>query len=294
MKFNEYLRNAWATHAENPRFLADDFKSQFTLMESVEDVMAMSKLIVHVCGEHLGDWEKGIELLRKIKNNATISDKSEMNRYVAILNLGNNPKSSIDHMSLSDQAHVYAMTASALTSLGGLKNAERFFKSAVEIAKTTLLKNDPAHKAIAMAGNNIACRLDEKIELTSHESELMIFAAKEARLSWELAGTWKEVERAEYRLSKSFFKNRDFKTALIHAEACMEIIRSNKEEPVEIFFASEVLALSHYQLKNQMGFASAIAQMKGAFDELESSDQNWCQKTLDTIEELNTSIGSTH
>lgn len=90
-------------------------------METEDDVMKMSHLIVHVCGEHLGDWLLGLELLKKIKNNAKISDKAMMNRYVAILELGNNPNFKIDHFSVSDQASIYATTASALFNLGGMK-----------------------------------------------------------------------------------------------------------------------------------------------------------------------------
>jgi mannitol-specific phosphotransferase system IIBC component len=182
MNFKEYLSDAWATHPTNSKKLADEFKQYFNLMESEDDVMAMTRLIVHVCGEHLGDWTKGIELLRKLKNNATIKDQSEMNRYMAILNLGNNPNISIDHFSPSDQAIIYAGTASALAHLGGLKIADKFLNLASDLS-SQLPKEDPANKALAMAGNNIARSLENKNERSESETKLMNLAAMIGRNS---------------------------------------------------------------------------------------------------------------
>jgi hypothetical protein len=171
------LADAWAMHAEDPQKVADEFKQNFNLMETEDDVTAITRLIVHVCGEHLGEWMKGIELLRKLKNNATIKDPRDMNRYMAILNLGNNPNTTIDNFSPSDQARIYASTASALAKLGGLKNAEKFLKLASEITDTQLTKEDPAYEALAMAGKHIASSLGAKAERTESEVELMNLAA---------------------------------------------------------------------------------------------------------------------
>lgn len=282
MTFNDYLDNAWSTHATDPKKLADEFKSHFSLMESEDDVMAMASLIVHVCGEHLGEWEKGIDLLRKLKNNATIKDKEQMNRLMAILNLGNNPNSSMEHFSSSDQARIYSTTASALANLGGIKNANKLLTKAAEIA-SSLKKEDPAQRSLAIAGNNMASSLEEKIDRTDAETELMIHAAHLARIHWEMVGTWKEVERAEYRLGKTYLKAQRFDKALHHAEKCLSIVSENNDEALESFFAYEVLTLIHKSLKNQMGVESSLNGMRIAFDRLSSDDQSWCREILETI-----------
>lgn len=133
MNFKEYLKNA---RSGDPKQVAEEFKANFALMESVEDVTAMTDLIVHICGEKLGEWEKGSELLKKLKNNAKIPDKAHMNRAVAILTLGNNPNTSIDHFSPEDQVKIYTTTAAAISNLGGVKNAEKLLKKAEEIKST--------------------------------------------------------------------------------------------------------------------------------------------------------------
>lgn len=171
MNFKEYLTETWANHTDDPKKTAEEFKLKFSLMETEEDVVSMVRLIVHVCGLHLGDWTKGIELIRKIKNNANIKNPNEINRYMGILNLGNNPNSSIDTFSDSDQVHIYSGTAAALANLGGLKNAEKFLKLADEIMTTKLSKDDSAIKALRSSTNTIISILSQK---ESSEAQLQL------------------------------------------------------------------------------------------------------------------------
>lgn len=185
--FKEYLDHAWKLHKTDAKSVADEFKSKFTLMESEDDVMSMAELIVHICGEHLGNWEQGIDLLKKLKNNAPIKDKEQMKRLVAILNLGNNPNISIAEFSPSDQVRIYSATASALANLGGLKNAEKLFDKALLLA-VDLVKEDPANKALAAAGNNIARIIEKKEVKNPQDTELMMKASTVAKKYEEIAG----------------------------------------------------------------------------------------------------------
>jgi hypothetical protein len=138
MNFKDYLMHAKTLQLTNPKKVADGFKDNFSLMESENDVEEMTDLIVHICGTQLGEWTKGLDLLKRIKNNAKISDKTHINRAVGILSLGNNPNLSIEHFSLSEQVKIFTATAAALTNLGGLKNAEKFLKKADEIKAMSL------------------------------------------------------------------------------------------------------------------------------------------------------------
>jgi tetratricopeptide (TPR) repeat protein len=284
MKFTEYLNTAWSIHASEPRKVADEIKQNFNLMESDEDVMSIIRLIVHVYGEHLGEWTKGIELLRKLKNNATIKDQSEMKRSVAILTLGNNPNLSIDEFSPSDQVRIYASTAQALAHLGGLKNAAKFLSLAAELCISQVTKEDLANKTLAMAGNNMACSLEEKIERNSTEIELMISAAKIGRQFWEIAGTWKEIERAEYRLAQTYLKAGLLDESLAHAHKCFEINTQNGSEPLEIFFSYEAIALVEKAQNKVDASLKSIEKMKTIFLSLSVDDQAWCQETLDKVQ----------
>jgi 2-methylaconitate cis-trans-isomerase PrpF len=132
MNFNEFIETTKKPDADFKK-IADEFKTNFSTMQTSEDVIVMAQTIVMVCGEKLGKWEQGLELLKKLKNNATILNKEEMNRCVAILTLGNDPHSSIEKFSAADQKIIYTATAKALTSLGGLKNAEKLLEKASKL-----------------------------------------------------------------------------------------------------------------------------------------------------------------
>lgn len=282
MTFNEYLKEAWSTHANDPRSVAADFKKNLPLVATSEDVAAFSQLIVHVCGEHLGDWLCGLELLKKLKNNPLHKDKTAMNRHVAIMELGNNPATNIDHLSVSDQIRVLAATASALASLGGIKRAENHLKKALELA-SDLPKEDPAHKSLAMTGNNLACTLEEKKNRSEQETELMILAANIGREYWEIAGSWKEVERAELRLARTYLEAQILDRAFEHAEKCLEIIAAHNNEPLEVFFGQEALALVEKARKNQIGYEEARTNMQEAFKLLSADEQSWCKASMDKL-----------
>lgn len=280
MNFKEYLTAAWSLHMTDPRKVADEIKQNFNLMESDDDVMAITRLIVHVCGEHLGDWTKGIELLRKLKNNATIKDQSEMNRYMAILNLGNNPNQSIENFSSSDQVIIYAAVASALASLGGIKTAEKFLNLADEISRSKLSKEDSAIRTLATTCNNIIRTLENKSETTANEIQLMILAAKTARHFWELVGIWKDVQKAEYRLSLTCLKAGLLDESLMHAQLCLDINSKNGNEPLELFFAYEALAMVEKAKENIGANTKAVEKMKMIYSGLNAEDKLKCKASL--------------
>ncbi len=280
MNFKEYLTAAWSLHMTDPKKVADEIKQNFNLMESDDDVMAITRLIVHVCGEHLGDWTKGIELLRKLKNNATIKDPAEVNRYMAILTLGNNPNESIENFKDSDQVIIYASVASALTSLGGIKNAEKFLTLAAQISRTQLNKDDPALRALATSCNSMIRTLENKMESTPHEIQLMILAAKTARHFWELVGTWKDFQKAEYRLAHTYLKAQLLDESLYHAKLCLEINSKNGDGPLELFFAYEVLAMVEKAKGNTAANSQAVERMRMIFKGLSVEDQIKCKESL--------------
>ncbi len=172
MNFKEYVAHVKATHHQEPEKVIAGFKDNLSLMETEADVMTMTELIVHVCAQ-MGEWEKGIELLRKIKNNAKINDKSSMNRFVAILDLGNNPNFSLEKFSSSDQVQIYAPVSAALVGLGGFKNADKLLMKASELAET-LPVDDPAIKILSYLSGYMAKTLEAKTDMNEAGNMLLL------------------------------------------------------------------------------------------------------------------------
>lgn len=155
--FKEYLDHAWKVNGAEAKAIADELKTKFNLMEDENDVMSMAALIVHICGEQVGNWEQGIDLLKKLKNNAPVKDKEQMKRLAAILNLGNNPNISIEEFSPADQVRIYSATSWALVNLGGLKNAEKLFSKAIELNS----KDELAMTELLAAANKISNKVQD-------------------------------------------------------------------------------------------------------------------------------------
>lgn len=283
MNFKEYLNKAWSVHATSPEKTLEEAKQQIPLLESEADLLALSNLIVHLSGEHLGDWRTGLELLRKLKNNSLLKNRTEMNRYVAILELGNNSATTIEHFSISDQARIYASTASALANLGGLKLALNYLTRAQDLVKD-LPKEDLANKSLAMTGNNIAVTLEEKKDRNPNETEVMISAAKTGRFFWEKAGGWREIERAEYRLAHSYMAAGLLDQALIHAQECLKIVGENKNEPLELFFALEAMGLIAKAKNDKTEQTKFLKEMTAAFNNLSPDHQASCKSSLTKVE----------
>lgn len=283
MTISEYINSAWTLHATSPEQVLAEMKDQFKNIETEDDILKLAHLIVHVSGEHLGKWQTGLELLRKLKNNSLLKKRADMQRFVAILELGNNPNTSIEKFSSSDQARILATTGSALISLGGLKTGELFLKKASVLAEG-FEPSDPANMTLAMNANNVASSLEEKSDRSAEEAVVMIDAAKMARVFWEKAGTWKEVERAEYRLGQSYLQAQQFDLALKHADLCLKIVNENHNEPLELFFALELRVLIFKAMNQEEDSKNALTSMRSVFNGLTPEDQSWCKEILTSLE----------
>ena len=109
----------------------------------------------------------------------------------------------------------------------------------------TLPKDDPAVRSMAVTGNNLAFALEEKAILSDGETTLMIQAAQAARKYWELAGTWLHVERAEYRLAKTYLKAGNKMKAREHATECLKLCEAHLADDFEMTYAREIVELAY-------------------------------------------------
>ncbi len=284
MTFDEFLNQAWNDHATQSEQVASRLSDATSLIEKNDQIPPMAHLITHVLGEHLGFWDKGIHLLQQLKAIPAFESASESNkaiaRSIASLELAGGKRQSVDDLSVSDQIRVLAVAASALSEQKNPEMAQKLFGEALDKGQLGIEKADPANRALAVTGNNLACALEEKTTRTKSETDLMILAAQTGRKYWEIAGSWLEVERAEYRLSQTYLKANDFARALEHAQTCLEVAQENNAPPLELFFGYEALALVEKARSNSIGFSKAVEQVKTNFEKLNSEDKSWCESSL--------------
>lgn len=284
MSFNEFLNQAWNDHARQAAEVASRLDAGIKLIEKNDQIPAMARLVTHVMGEHLGHWDKGVQLLRQLSESSFYDSGSEsfkdIERSIASLEVAAGKRQSLDGLSLSDQIRVLAVAASALSEQKDPERAKQLFRGALDKAQDALAKDDPANRALAVTGNNLACALEEKPTRSKDEIELMILAAQTGRKYWEIAGTWLETERAEYRLSQTYLKAGDLAKALAHAQVCLELGQENSAPALELFFGYEALALVEKARGNTIGFAKALEQVKANFSKLSAEDKSWCEASL--------------
>lgn len=152
----------------------------------------------------------------------------------------------------------------------------------MQMLRDALAPDDAANRALAVAGNNLACTLEEKAGRSAEERELMILAAQTGLRFWAVAGGWLETERAEYRLAMTWLQVGDLVQARVHAQRCLDIVQRESAPALERFFAWEALAV----VARAAGGAdapSAMAQARLAFAELEEADRSGCQPSLDKL-----------
>lgn len=286
MDFQSFLDQAWADHASKTSEVVQRFSEGIKLIGSSDDLVALGHLITHVMGEHLGDWKGGRTWLERISHSphcSSTQSQQALARFHAVLSLAEGDAVAVAQFTPSEWIRVLTMAASCVLERGQAARASGFLKEAVRVSEAGLMDKDPAHRSLAIAGNNIASALEERSTRTDAEAELMVFAAGVARVNWEKAGTWLEVERAEYRLGKSWLAAGDVERAQQHAKRGLMICIQNNAPALEMFFFSELYTLIYHSAKDFDQMEESRRQAIDDFERLEASDKVWCQATLDNI-----------
>lgn len=239
----------WARHAEHPDVV---FEEALALVGEApaDSVAALGNLLFHVGGEHLGRFaavDAAVARLVPVALDAAAA--SPLFRILAACALCTGaPEQARAHESRAvgdpvvNSGLVRGLAASALAAQGRTSEAAASFEAALELAHTT----EGLHRSIAITGNNLAIGLELRASRTPEEDTLLLTAAQTARVFWERAGTWLNVERAEYRLAMTRLARGEPGLAAVHAEHVLAIVRENGGNPGEAFFGWEALARARH------------------------------------------------
>jgi hypothetical protein len=285
--FDALLQQAWVRHADDPAAVAEMLAGDaLAAVGCAANVGALAAIVHHVYGEHLARWDAGIELLQTLGRHPAADDDSRaaLRRCLASLALCAGRADERAALGRSDRIRVAAMAAANL-ALHDTARALRWLQEA-QAEATALDDTDPAIRALAVAGNNIACALEEKSSRSAAERELMILAATTGRVFWERAGTWLETERAEYRLAMTWLQAGDAAQARRHALACRALVQANAGAALEHFFAGEALARAEHAAGNAEALAAAVHEAESRFAQLDEDDRGFCEPTLDELQRL--------
>lgn len=275
MDFPTYLDQAWTDHATQPQQVVDGFATGASLISAPEQIAQMAALITHVMGEHLAQWETGEIHLNSLRINPFFSAGSEAERAilrsVASLKVAAGNDSGLDGFSISDRIRILAVAASALNDKN-IERARELFSQALTLAENGLDKSDPAVRSLAVTGNNLASALQERTTRTPAESKMMITAAHAGRKFWSMAGSWKEVSSAEYRLALAYISAGQPDVAFEHAKKGLDLATRNCAEGLDLYYSLEAVALAERARGDFAGFKLAAEKCHMLRDFMNADD----------------------
>ena len=287
MSFTDFVTQAWDEHATDPAAVAQRLATEgVALVNDTAHVAPLAQLMHHVFGEHLGRWDDGLAALLALSTHPACAAGGDgalaVRRCEASLALCAGHADPRGQMGASDAIRVTALAAAALAEQQPRRAKALLLDALARSDEAELPATDAAHRALAVAGNNLACTLEQKSGRSREEVELMILAAQIGRRCWALAGGWLETERAEYRLAMTWLQAGNLAQARHHAQQCLDIVQRESAPALERFFAWEALAVVA-QAAHSDDAESTVAQAVATFADLAEGDRGWCRASLDKL-----------
>lgn len=292
MNFNEYLNQAWSQHGDHPEQTAQGLEDGLKLCGSSADLISLVNLTTHLYSEHLHKFIEGERQLRELgKSDFAIGSPAEfaIARSVMAFRLCDgsiDPETDRLGLTPTDLIRSLATATSALATRDS-ERALKYLRLALSLVSSVeLAPENGVARSLAIGGNNTASSLEELETRSSEQIELMLLAAETGRKYWELAGTWIEVERAEYRWAKSLLVAGNFAEARRHADLCLQISEKNEAPPLEVFFAYEARAsidATEFKSKGAVPPEKNLQRTREFFEKLAVDDQVWARKSLESL-----------
>ena len=289
MNFDTFADKAWDDHAVDSQAVAHRLGEGLALVTTEAELMRLMALAHHVHGQHNGTWRAGTAFIERLAALPPFAPEGAsgqaLRRCVASLAVceGADANAELGALTASDRIRVAAMAATNLSEHDTARAATLLQQALAQAEAAGLAAADPMHRALAVAGNSIAATLEEKTVRSADERTLMILAAQTARYHWAIAGTWLEIERAEYRLAITWLKAGDLAQARTHAQNCLEIVAANDGAALERLFGWEALGRVERAAGNAAGHAQALLNARTAFAELAAADQAWCAVSIEQL-----------
>ena len=283
MEFEEFIRTTWAEHADQPDDVAERLALSLDRVELPAHVAPFAGIVTHVFGEHLARYDDGVELLESMRRLPACHGQAEalgiLSRSVAALRYASGEERALDVLAPQDRMSGLANASGAILGRLEFRRAIAAYDEALRLAN----KHRPearAQRSLAVAGNNLASGLEKKADRSASETEGMLRAAEGALKYWALAGTWLEVERAEYRLTRSLLQAGQAGAAIEHARQCVAVCAANDAPAFERFFGEAVLAIAQRSAGDPAGFATARERALALFAQVPDDEQQWCAPEL--------------
>ncbi len=285
--FDQFVKKAWADHAEQPAQVAARLAAALPDIREPARIAPYVRLVGHVHGEHLGRWDEGVALLETLRAQAIAAEPTAfaaIEAAIGALRFCAGANARLDDLPRAQQAAALASAAAMLTGRNDLDRAIAALDDACRATPADLAPDAPAARALAIAGNNLAAALEEMRDRGAAETVAMIAAAEIGLRYWRIAGTWLEEERAHYQLARSLVAAGRAADAAKAAQDCLDVCRANAAPPFEAFFGHTVLALARRAQGETTAYEAARAAALAAYAQIADDEQSWCAADLAALD----------
>lgn len=282
MSFDAFVERAWNDHADDPGGVATRLETSLALVDAPLRIAPYARLVTHVFGEHLGQWQRGMRVLGMLAARAhdDVAATRTLARSTATLGYASGDASALEPLDVDDRIAALATASSAFAARGALARALDAFHDALALAAEGIPDGSPALRALAAGGNNLAMALEGKPDRDARETRGMLDAARAGLTYWRRAGTWLEEERALYRLARSLLCAGQAREAAEQAARCLALCDEHAAPPFERFFGTAALALAQRDAGEANAFAASRERAAALHAALPADERAACDAVL--------------
>lgn len=286
LPFDAFLQQAWADHADHSAAVAERLRTDTPAPHTAEQLAALARLVVHLCGEHLGAFEDGRWRLAALAGHplADATVQSTLRVGMASLTLAESGHADRDGFTLEEL--IRSEAGAAAISLGRHRTDRALALLRDARDRVAALPNAAAgvHRSLAVGCNNMAWELHDRGNARSAgDTAAMLDIAAASRTHWAQAGTWLEVERADYGLAMSHLSAGQADQGSHFAALCLAACVRNAAPPYEHFFAHEALAKLSHARGEPAERERHVAAAEALFERLAGDEQSSCRPTLTAL-----------
>lgn len=270
-----WIEAAWSRHPQAPAEIATALMARAPTLPDGPDGAEALRLAMHVILGHLHDEMLAERLLAMLPAGEAFTVGRQQAAWTIAMMRGEPAPPDLPTAARWRGLHELAL---AWATRGRAAEAhERLRRQAAEAGASS---DKVAQRAHAAATNNIASGLRERPQRDAASTALMVAAAQASRDAWGWAGSWQQVERAEYQWSRCLATAGDAEGARGHAQACLAICEAEGADAFERFFAHEALAWAARSASDAAEETAQRARMSALRGEVEASLHRWCDEAL--------------
>ena len=287
--FDAFLQQAWADHADHSVAVAARLRADTPAPHTAEQLAALARLVVHLCGEHLGAFEDGRWRLAALASHPLADNNVQSTLRVGVASLSLAESGYADRAAFSIEEVIRSEAGAAAISLGRRETQRALALLDDARARVAALPDaaGTVHRPLAVACNNMAWELhDRGVARSAGDTAAMLDIAAASRMHWALAGTWLEVERADYALALCHLSAGLPEQAQQFAAQCLATCMRNEAPPHEQLFAHEALAKVGQARGDAAACAHHVAAAQAAFAQLSPDDQASNHSTLAALQAM--------